>query len=58
MKINPIGSNQTEVETKDYFVLVSYKTPVAVRVRETNKVYVTSKKWSNTTSRHISSWLS
>lgn len=57
MKLNPVGSNQTEVETERYLVLFSYKTPVAARDRLTGSLYRTSHKWSNTTSKHINKWL-
>lgn len=55
MKLKNIGSNMTEVETSNGdFVLVSYSTPVAVRTAE--GAYKTDKKWSVTTSRHITKW--
>lgn len=56
MKLNPIGSNMTEVEFGNKTVLFSYKTPVAYH--EAGIGYAkTSKHWSVTTSRHINKWL-
>ena len=56
MKLTPIGSNMTEVEIGNKAILFSYKTPVAYH--ETGIGYAkTSKRWSNTTSRHINQWL-
>ena len=54
MKINPIGSNMTELELANGdVVLFSYKTPVAVR--STEGAFKTAYKWSST-SRHTSKW--
>ena len=56
MKINPIGSNQTELIFDDGVkVLFSYETPVAAYVPERGYIK-TSYKWSQTTSRHINRW--
>lgn len=56
MKLNPIGSNQTEVEIRDTArVLFSYRTPVAAWID--GKAYRTEYKHSKTTSRHINQWL-
>jgi len=56
MKIKSLGANQTEVWLADGSeVLVSYQTPVAVRL-QTGEQFKTEKKWSNTTTRHISKW--
>lgn len=56
MKLNPIGSNMTEVEVGNLTVLFSYKTPVAYH--EAGVGYAkTNKYWSVTTSRHINKWL-
>lgn len=56
MNIKPIGPNQTEVSLDggNILALVSYETVVAAFVD--GKAYRTSKKWSATTSRHISKW--
>jgi hypothetical protein len=56
MKVNSIGPNQTEiVKSNGDTILVSYSTPVAA-VTDLG-TFRTSKKWSNTTSRHINAWL-
>lgn len=56
MKLNPIGSNMTEIEIGDKTILFSYKTPVAFH--EAGIGYTkTNKFWSVTTSRHINKWL-
>lgn len=51
------GSNQTELKLNDYIVFFSYQTPVAAIDRCNGQAYVTDKKWSKTTSRHINAWL-
>ena len=56
MQIRPIGSNQTELIKDDgTIVLFSYETPVAAYLPERGYVK-TSKKWSQTTSRHVNKW--
>jgi hypothetical protein len=57
MKINPIASNMTEVETEKATILFSYKTPVACCMNDGSGFYVTTKKWSRTTSKHINKWI-
>ncbi len=57
MKLNPIKSNMTEIETNNKVILFSYETPVAAIFTGTDEVWKTSKKWSNTTTRHINTWL-
>lgn len=58
MKLKPIGSNMTEVETEKATVLFSYRTPVAACLHVEPFGFIrTSKKWSVTTSRHINKWL-
>ncbi len=53
MKLNPVGSNQAEIERADgSTVLYSYKTPVAVFVPGKGAL-CTKQRYSNTTSRHI-----
>ncbi len=53
MKLNPIGSNQTEIEREDgAIILYSYQTPVAAFVPGKGAL-CTSQKYSRTTSRHI-----
>ena len=56
MKINPLRSNQTELIFDDGAkVLFSYETPVDAYVPKRGYIK-TSKKWSQTTSRHVNSW--
>jgi hypothetical protein len=55
MKISNAGSNQTEVETDNARILISYSTPVAAYVY--GRGYIkTSTYYSNTTSRHINAF--
>lgn len=56
MHLTPLGPNITEVRIKDKYVLFSYQTPVAYS-DNTGACFKTSKKWSNTTSKHIQKWL-
>lgn len=57
MRLTPLATNQTEVEFgNDVTVFFSYRTPVAAFIP--GKGYVrTSKKFSQTTSKHINKWL-
>ena len=56
MKIKQLASNMTELRIGSTQILFSYETPVAIATNDT--LYRTSKKWSSTTSRHISKWAS
>ena len=56
LHLTPLGPNMNEVRYGDKYVLFSYQTPVAYSDNEGN-VYVTSTKYSNTTSKHISKWV-
>jgi hypothetical protein len=57
MKVQPIGSNQTQVSLADGTeVLFSYSTPVAALVPGKGWIR-TAEKWSTTTSKHINAWL-
>ncbi len=60
MNLNPIAANMNEVNMNGSLtVLFSYKTPVAcvwTNGQGSRALFKTSKKWSNTTSRHISKW--
>ena len=57
MKVQSIGSNQTEVELANgTCVLFSYSTPVAALVPGKGWIR-TAKKWSATTTKHINAWL-
>ena len=55
MNLNPIAANMTEVTTDGMTILFSYRTPVACI--KGIEAFKTEKKWSNTTTRHISKWL-
>ena len=57
MKLKPIGSNKTELETENMTVFFSYSTPVACLDRDTGEYYRTREKHSATTTKHINSWL-
>ena len=57
MKLKILGQNQTEIWLKDKIILFSYNTPVAYYVKKTGRYFKTDKKWSNTTQKHISTWL-
>jgi hypothetical protein len=58
MRINTLGSNQTEVVLNcGTVVFHSYSTPVAAMLASGTYVK-TSTKYSNTTTRHINKWLS
>ena len=53
MKLNPVGSNQNEIEHDNgVTILYSYKTPVAAFVPSKGAL-CTSTKYSRTTSKHI-----
>jgi hypothetical protein len=58
MKLTPLASNMTEITLSDKRILFSYETPVAYQDLDTvGTYYKTVKKWSTTTTRHISKWL-
>lgn len=52
MKLNPVGSNQTEVERDGVTILYSYQTPVAAFVPGKGGL-CSNKHYSTTTSRHV-----
>lgn len=56
MKLFPIATNQTEVETADARIFFSYRTPVAAYVFGRGFVR-TENFYSTTTSRHINKWI-
>ena len=56
MKLNPIGSNMTELSINGVDVLFSYRTPVACHVPGEG-FYRTAQHYSVTTSKHINKWL-
>ena len=55
MKLTKLGNNKIELNLDNAQVLVSYETPVAACIN--NQFFRTSKKWSVTTSKHITQWL-
>ena len=56
LKLTILGSNQTEVSLDNKRVLFSYNTPVAAWVSGIGYIR-TDKKFSVTTSKHITLWL-
>ncbi len=57
MKLSKLGPNITELDLANgTTVLFSYKTPVAAYVVGRGLIK-TSKKYSKTTSKHVSQWL-
>ncbi len=63
IKLKQLGSNRTEISSDSQTVFYSYSTPVVVYTDwsesgEKPKVYVTEKKFSRTTAKHISEYLS
>ena len=59
MKIKLLGANQTEVQLSDHYetqIFFSYEQ--AVCVRNANGCFVTTEKYSRTTSKHINKWIS
>lgn len=58
MNLNPIKANMTELDLGNgTVILFSYKTPVACKHSD-GMTYRTEKKWSQTTTRHINTWIS
>jgi hypothetical protein len=62
MNLKPLGVNKIELsfnDENDTRVLFSYETPVAyTQLTSEGKLYfIVDKFYSNTTSRHINSWL-
>ncbi len=55
MTLETIKPNLTEVTTNGKIVVYSYSTPVIIRIN--GKWHVTSTRHSNTTSRHITHYL-
>ena len=55
MRIKKVGANQTEVHMTDSVVFFSYETPVAAQIN--GQYFVTDRKFSRTTTKHIYSWL-
>jgi hypothetical protein len=62
MTLKNLGAHKNEIRLNDQYdtrVLVSYETPVAYRqlLADGVKFFQTEKKWSRTTSKHITQWL-
>lgn len=57
MKLTLIKSNMTEIEISRRKVLFSYEIPVAILNLGSGVFRRTTKKWSQTTARHINQWL-
>lgn len=59
MKLEQIGSNQTQIIIGEIVILFSYNTPVAAvnKSNGTGLALVTETKHSKTTSKHINQWL-
>jgi len=57
MQLKKLGSNMTELVTRDGRILFSYETPVAVLDHGDYEYYVTDRFFSKTTTRHINKWL-
>ena len=58
MKLKLIGANQTEVQLSDHYetqIFFSYEQ--AVCVRNGDGCFVTTEKYSRTTSKHINKWV-
>jgi hypothetical protein len=58
MKLKQLGANQTEVQLSDHYetqIFFSYEQ--AVCVRNVDGCFVTDKKYSQTTSKHINNWV-
>ena len=55
MKLNPIGSNMTEVEVNGKSIMFSYKTPVAGY--DDQGAFKTNEWFSMTTTKHINKYL-
>ena len=51
------GKNVTEIHLDNLILLLSYETPVAWYDPTLPVIYVTNKKWSNTTSKHINTFI-
>ncbi len=49
-------ANQTEITTRYFVILVSYRTPVAYRVISSGAEFHSSRTWSRTTDRHVRNW--
>ena len=61
MKLKQIGANQTEVQLSDHYerqtIQIFFSYEQAVCVRNENGCFVTTEKYSRTTSKHINKWI-
>ena len=55
MQLRQIKKNQTELINGNKVIFFSYNTPVAACIE--NEYFITEKRWSGTTTRHINKWL-
>jgi hypothetical protein len=55
--ITRISTNEMEIHVGGLILFISYKTPVAWYDTESNIMYVTKKKWSKTTTKHLSKFV-
>lgn len=56
-EINKSNQNARVIETGTKTILFSYQTLVAYYDKKDGNLYRTSKRWSNTTSKHISNFI-
>jgi hypothetical protein len=56
VKLKRVTLSMTEVEMGDLTILFSYQTPVACHIQGRG-FFRTSEKYSNTTTRHVNTWL-
>lgn len=57
IKLKQIASNMTVLRRNEDEILFSYETPVAIYDSKNLQYFKTDRKWSATTSRHITKWL-
>jgi len=56
LHLTQLAPNMTEVRYGENYVLFSYQTPVAYSDKA-GQVFKTNKKWSATTSKHLTKWI-
>lgn len=57
MKLNIVKPNVTELIKDNFKIIFSYNTPIMIHFINTGNVSITKQKYSNTTTRHIKTWL-
>lgn len=57
MKLKVIGPNQTEITMGGKVLFFSYDTLVLVRNLDEGKCYISSEKYSNTTTKHTNAYI-